>query len=422
MEQQWNEEALLTGVTNQFGIYQINETSDAGEFMFESKAYMDRMGIELTRDKYDLVYVAPWDESMDLEKIFTKFNIDRPADFKGHSLSMSDIVLIHENGENTAHYVDTIGFAELPDFLPKEPVAEIIADNMAPEAEAKRYINEFKAMTGEYFHEIGGMKHDDLEAFAQSKLQEIMSDYGINASITAVAVVGTRARGIEEREDPVEVMFGVNGSVDTEELKQLFNREGLLSNDVKIEAQVVPAAEGIEFAAYLQMEQMELARKQVQYVTDHKLSEDQILGAQIGAYLTENSAVQSIRDTDTNLIAKDIREGNTGHLTDYFKQMSSDADASRAAQAKEYLDKLLEYKPLAKVEEVVEQNYNMIDNVINNTKPQGEPHKQEEQKKASKDRQSLRERLEEKKRFIAQLPVSQAEKAQINKFPDVREP
>ena len=382
MEQQWNEESLLTGVTNQFGIYQINETTDAGVYMFESKAYMERMGIELTRDKYDLVYVGEWTPELDLEKIFTKFNIDRPADFKGHSLSMSDVVLVHENGENTAHYVDTIGFAELPDFLPKTSEVELFADNMAAEAEAKRFVSEFKAMTGEYFHEIGGMKHDDLEAFAQSKLQEIMSDYGINATITAVAVVGSRSRGIEEREDPVEVMFGVNGSVDTEELKQLFNREGLLSNDVKIEAQVVPAAEDIEFAAYLQMEQMELARKQVQYATDHKLSEDQILGAQIGAYLTENSAVQSIRDTDANLIAKDIREGNTGHLADYFKQMSNDADASRAAQAKEYLDKLMDYKPLAKVEEVVEQNYNMIDNVINNTKPQEESHKQEEQKKA----------------------------------------
>ena len=101
--------------------------------------------------------------------------------------------------------------------------------------------------------------------------------------------------------------------------------------------------------------------------------------------------------------------------------MSSDADASRAAQAKEYLDKLLEYKPLAKVEEVVEQNYNMIDNVINNTKPAEEPHKQEEQKKASKDRQSLRERLEEKKRVIAQFPMPQPEKVQAKKIPEVIE-
>lgn len=78
---------------------------------------MERMGISLTRDKYDLIYVGEWTPDLDLEKIFTRFNIDRPDDFKGHSLSMSDVVLVHENGENRAYYVDTIGFAELPDFF-----------------------------------------------------------------------------------------------------------------------------------------------------------------------------------------------------------------------------------------------------------------------------------------------------------------
>ena len=92
-----------------------------------------------------------------------------------------------------------------------------------------------------------------------------------------------------------------------------------------------------------------------------------------------------------------------------------------AQGAKAYLEKMAEYKPLAKVEEIVEQNYNMIDNVINNTKPPEEPQR-EEQKKQLKARQSLRQRLEDKKRLIAQLPVPQAEKAQIKKLPDVREP
>ena len=422
MEQQWNEEGLLIGVVNQFGIYQINETTDAGEYMFESKAYMERMGIELTREKYDLVYVAPWEEGMDLEKIFMKFNIDRPADFKGHSLSMSDVVLVHENGDNTAHYVDTIGFAELPDFLPVVPEAELTADNMTPEAEAKRYISEFKAMTGEYFHEVGSMKHDDFEAYAQTRLKEIIDDYGIDAQITDVAVVGMRARGIEESADPVEVMLGVTGTFDKDDLKELFEREAPLSNNIRIEAQIVPATEEMSFAAFLQMEQVELARQQAQYATDRQLTEDMVLGTKIGAYMTENGGDGTLADADAKRLAKDIREGNTAHLKDYLTQMSNDADATRAAQAKEYLDKLAEFKPLAKVEELLEQNYNMIDDRLNNMNPPEEPHKQEEIQKAIKGRQSLRERLEEKKRVIAQLPIPHPEKAEIKKIPDIREP
>lgn len=51
-----------------------------------------------------------------LEAVFEKFNIDHPTDYKGHSLSVSDIVVLHEDGENTAHFVDSFGFTELPEF------------------------------------------------------------------------------------------------------------------------------------------------------------------------------------------------------------------------------------------------------------------------------------------------------------------
>ena len=52
-----------------------------------------------------------------LEAIFEKFNLDHPEDFRGHSLSVSDIVVLHQNGQNTAHFVDFFGYTEIPDFL-----------------------------------------------------------------------------------------------------------------------------------------------------------------------------------------------------------------------------------------------------------------------------------------------------------------
>ena len=58
----------------------------------------------------------PLHRELPLEDIYTRFNIDHPKDFKGHSLSVSDIVVLHQNGGNTAHYVDSIGFQNVPEF------------------------------------------------------------------------------------------------------------------------------------------------------------------------------------------------------------------------------------------------------------------------------------------------------------------
>lgn len=76
----------------------------------------------IKRENYNLIYVGELSELQGqtqgetLEAVFEKFNIDHPTDYKGHSLSVSDIVVLHEDGENTAHFVDSFGFTELPEF------------------------------------------------------------------------------------------------------------------------------------------------------------------------------------------------------------------------------------------------------------------------------------------------------------------
>lgn len=111
------EEGLLSGEENRFGIYQIAESTRADDFKFMGMDFFDRQGIPILREDYQLVYSGILEEGDSLDTIFEKFNLDRPEDFKGHSLSVSDIVLLHEDGRNTAHYVDSFGFREVPEFL-----------------------------------------------------------------------------------------------------------------------------------------------------------------------------------------------------------------------------------------------------------------------------------------------------------------
>ena len=125
-----NREAqLLYGNTDKYGIYQLKDNPELDKFRFEGTGSLKRMGI--TKDNFDavlpenykLMYLGELSEmqgqtqSETLEAIYTKFNIDHPADYKAHSLSVSDIVVLHENGENTAHFVDSFGFTELPKFM-----------------------------------------------------------------------------------------------------------------------------------------------------------------------------------------------------------------------------------------------------------------------------------------------------------------
>ena len=113
-----NREAqLLYGKDNQFGIYQLKDTPEARDIRFMNMDYLESKGISVNRENYDLVYTAPLEDGTSLEDIYTKFNIDHPADFKGHSLSVSDVVVLHQNGENTSHYVDSFGYREVPEFM-----------------------------------------------------------------------------------------------------------------------------------------------------------------------------------------------------------------------------------------------------------------------------------------------------------------
>ena len=74
------------------------------------------------RQNYMEVYAAPLTAGTTLEDIYRTFNVDHPADFKGHSLSVSDVVVLHQNGQDTAHYCDSVGFQQVPEFLRENPL------------------------------------------------------------------------------------------------------------------------------------------------------------------------------------------------------------------------------------------------------------------------------------------------------------
>ena len=108
-----------------FSIYQLKDGEGTRDFRFEPYDRLQAAGLAVERGNYELIYTAPLAAGTSLDDIFTRFNIDHPKDYKGHSLSVSDVVVLHQNGQDAAHYVDRAGYKEVPEFLQeKQPQRE----------------------------------------------------------------------------------------------------------------------------------------------------------------------------------------------------------------------------------------------------------------------------------------------------------
>ena len=114
---------------NSFSIYQLKGGNETLDYRFEPLDSIHRNGLSVKPENYELVYTGPLTAKDDLESIYTRFNVDRPADFTGHSLSVSDIVVLHQGGKDTAHYCDRVGFPEVPEFL-QERQPELTPDDL----------------------------------------------------------------------------------------------------------------------------------------------------------------------------------------------------------------------------------------------------------------------------------------------------
>lgn len=185
------EALLLYGSENQFGIYQLKDIPETRDIRFMNVDYLESKGISLTRKNYDLVYTAPLEEGTSLEDIYIRFNINHPEDFKGHSLSVSDVVVLHQNGENTSHYVDFIGYREVPEFtreLAQERVLEHTQDEpeqMAVSVEG-RYISIQACEDGydysiydDYYRLLDGGIYDNPDISIYAALNNILEDIGV---------------------------------------------------------------------------------------------------------------------------------------------------------------------------------------------------------------------------------------------------
>ena len=124
--QQEREQAFLNHEGDCYAIYQVKHTDELRDIRYEGLEWVKSIGRTVQRDNYDLVYTAPLTpgdlKGSVLDNLEYRFNNEHPADYRHPSMSVSDIVAIKQDGKVSCHYCDSFGFAEVPGFLPDNPL------------------------------------------------------------------------------------------------------------------------------------------------------------------------------------------------------------------------------------------------------------------------------------------------------------
>ncbi len=210
---------LLYGKGDAFGIYQLKDGDGMRDYRFEPYDRLQAAGLSVEATNYNLVYTAELTPGTSLEDIYTRFDTDHPEDFKGHSLSVSDIVVLHQNGENTAHYVDRIGYRDVPEFL-RGQVQQLTPDGL---------------MTGEQITTPRG----SFSVTAMSREQMKAAGYGVHhqSEDGKYLIMGNGTRAFAVAAEPPENYLKAAEQT-TEQNRNMI--DGIINN--------TPAADGLEAA------------------------------------------------------------------------------------------------------------------------------------------------------------------------------
>ena len=137
------EEEMFRGNGDRYAIYHVDEGTPGKQHLFMNMAMVKEDGITIDADNYKCVYSGRLHENEKLDDLYAMFNDNPPADYKAHSMSVSDVIITNRGGDMQAYYVDRFGFAELPDFAAqREKILDIV-----PEIENVDYENDLTCIS-----------------------------------------------------------------------------------------------------------------------------------------------------------------------------------------------------------------------------------------------------------------------------------
>lgn len=473
LEREQNQEKIVEPT---YEIWQLKNIPENRDLAFESTDHLKAIGKTVDKENYELVYSGKLEEGIGLEDLYTKFNIAHPDDFRGHSMSVSDVVVIKDVTGEHAHFVDSFGFTEVPEFV-KDMTADMektgqsmdgqMTDNSQEADRPARALDEGSvSQPGEstIIQEDSPIAEKPFTAnqepvtFVVAECSEFHSlgecHEGIKSSEEAVNIFenipsdrmnGIKSIGISvpNADDgyPVEMDVLVGRTFDLELIEyvpqikensqamamiaELMDRMPVMSVRGEIPVEIQEHLDKIHDAKTLAEDlspSMQLATEIDQFMHDYDPYD----------YMDKVPN----REEQIQEIASVLESGEAGYISAHLQKIVDHEETlpEDMESARKLIEKIDDFKPLAKIEEQLEENYNHIDNTLNNLKKPSEERaeaaidtddKQEEalnqadsdsgrktdqekqMRKASK-KPSLKKRLEEKKAQVAAQPVNPA--------------
>lgn len=192
------ETLLLESDGKRYGIYQINSGQEERGYQFLSLETAKEMGFTVDGKDYQMVYSERLRDATTLDNLFERFNIERPNDFTGHSMSVSDVIIMNRGGRLTAYYVDSFGFTELPDFVAQR--VEMLNANSV------------KAYPDVYMGTLeNAMQERNIDAYLDSRKLNIDCKNAIEQAITenfdGMSLIPDTATGVIEKYGEERVAF-----------------------------------------------------------------------------------------------------------------------------------------------------------------------------------------------------------------------
>lgn len=322
-----------------YSIYQLKRDEDMRDYSFASMDELNRRGLTVNPDNYEKVYEAPKTAEDTLDSIYYRFNMEHPADFRGHSLSVSDVIVFHENGVDTAHYVDSYGFTAIPDFVSAKEIA-VSMDTVGHSVEG---------------HD--GTWHSIEELTVQGNTYYLMESetYGQDANMIVVDYAG-------------ELIAEDITAVERENVRGIIN--AVLYEKVEAVAlEVVPDKS-------ITQEDM------VQYGYDW-----------VGMIPLREQAAEKLYDAGVEVFV--LRQDNSEASVDNKADIADHAQGGGIFGVEKVAwVKFVEANSIEKVEEMLEDDYGMIDGIINNGS------KKEKDDKEADRKSSVMEKLKEKQAVV----------------------
>ena len=226
-----------------YEILQIKEGSNGEAYRFLKMSHVQASGMQVNADDYESKYKEEWKPGETLETIYECFNIHRPEDFTGHSLSVSDVVVLESETEKKAFYVDSFGFSELKDFF---------VERFERTEQQKKMIAGFREKTETYFRPVEGMNATEVENAVRDYLMDTIRRQDLLIQIGEVMVYGSRCRGTEKTTSDIDIVVEYKGDIREDDLFNLFHEDEFLLGNHKVDINPIQADKSGNIAEFLQ--------------------------------------------------------------------------------------------------------------------------------------------------------------------------